>query len=133
MNQGHGNIDYGIADMNNETGQPARTPTNFHSFKIALCGKKKKVRRGKWKGHEGIVKNVFGQNVKFELAAVCKTVTIPLKFLNIPKADLEMANGVVGLDRNRVNTATTGQTGFKNNFMTPAYEPMNQFDDWGDK
>jgi len=118
--------------MNTDNNFTARTPSNFHSFKISLCGKRKKVRRGKWKGHEGIVKNVTGKYASFELAAICKTVKIELSKLNIPKADLEMANGGSGGDRNRGQTGTTVQTGFKNNLMTPAYEPMNQFDEWGD-
>ena len=133
MNQGQDGIGYGIQNMNSEGPYPSRTPNNSHAFKISLCGRKKKVIRGKWKGHEGIVKNVFGNNAKFELAAICKTVSIPLKNLNIPKADLELGNGTFGAERNRGQTGTTVQTGMKNNLMTPAYEPMNQFDDWGDK
>jgi hypothetical protein len=132
MNNGQGNIGYGIQDMNAENSFTARTPSNFHSFKISLCGKKKKVKRGKWKGYEGIIKNVSGTTAKFELSALCKTITIPLKNLNIPKADLEMANGAAGGNRERGQTGTTVQTGFKNGMMTPAYEPMNQFDEWGD-
>ena len=123
---------YGIPDMTADNTFQARTPSNSHSFKISLCGKKKKVRRGKWKGHEGIIKNVFGNNVKFELAAICKTVTIPLKHLNIPQNELDIGAGMFGTDRNRGPTGTSVQTGFRNNMMTPAYEPMNQFDDWGD-
>ena len=132
MNQGQDGMGYGIPEMNVDNPFPVRTPNNSHSFKISLCGKKKKVKRGKWKGHEGIIKNVSGNNAKFELSAVCKTITIPLKHLNIPQAELDIGTGNFGGERNRGQTGTTVQTGFKNNMMTPAYEPMNQFDDWGD-
>jgi transcription elongation factor SPT5 len=132
VNQGQDGMGYGIGDMNMDTPFQPRVPTNSHSFKVSLCGKKKKVRRGKWKGHEGIIKNVFGKNAKFELAAICKTVTIPLEHLDIPKTELEIGTGAFVTDRNRGPTGTSVQTGFKNNMMTPAYEPMNQFDDWGD-
>lgn len=125
-------LGYGIPDAGAEGGLSARTPANFHAFKVSLCGKRKKVRRGKWKGHEGVIKNVFGTNAKFELAAICKTVTIPLKNLNIPKADLEFASGAARTNVGRGQTALTAPTGLKGNLMTPAYEPANQFGGWGE-
>ena len=107
-------------------------PKNAYSFKVSLCGKKKRVKRGKWKGYEGIIKNISGQEAKFELSAICKTITIPLNYLNIPKMDLEIGSGLFNTDRARTQMGATTQSNMKQNMMTPAYEPINQFGDWGE-
>ena len=104
----------------------------MHSFKVSLCGKRKKIIRGKFKGHEGIVKNILGNKVEFELAAICKVIHIPLENLNIPKKDLEMAKGGSNNERGKGMTGITSKSHLRQNLMTPAHEPDNQFNSWGD-
>lgn len=107
-------------------------PKNMHSFKISLCGKRKKVIKGKYKGHEGIVRNILGTKVEFELAAECKVVHLPLNHLNIPAKDLDFNRGIENTERSKAMTGMSSKINMKHNMMTPAYEPDTQFNGWGE-
>lgn len=43
--------------------------------------------QGKWKGYEGVIKQVNETRANFELSAVNKVISIPLKDLNISFKD----------------------------------------------
>lgn len=79
-------------DMDSQNSRFHQKPQNSFNFKVSLCGKKKKIKKGKYKGYEGIIKNVFGDHAKFELSAVCKVISIPLKHLGIDPNQGDMKN-----------------------------------------
>ena len=58
----HNNFDQ---DIDPENGRFPPKPQNSFNFKVSLCGKKKKVKKGKYKGYEGIIKNVFNGTWQF--------------------------------------------------------------------
>ena len=48
-----------------------------------MIGQRKKIVKGEYKGFEGTIKGFTDNNVKFELSAKNKTVTVPFSYLNI--------------------------------------------------
>ena len=108
---------------------PPRPKNNFH-FKVSLCGKRKKIRKGKYKGYEGIIRNVHGDHAKFELSAICKVISIPLKNLGIDPNQGEDADAGFGKPRDFARPDEDAQ-----NMQTPAFDPnqekaADEFDGW---
>lgn len=50
---------------------------------VRLVGQKKKILRGRYKGFEGTIRSLTDTQVKFELSAMSKVVSLPYSDLNI--------------------------------------------------
>ena len=94
---------------------------NIDNLKIALIGQKKRICKGKLKGHEGVIKSISDRVVKFELSAKNKIISIPLEFLNLSadSKNVFASNTDIGSKGHGMKDSYMGYQ----NMKTPAYNP----------
>lgn len=116
-------------EMNN-SGQglpprPQNMRNNPQSMRISLIGQTKKIIKGVYKGYEGIIQSIIGNEVRFELSAERKVVKVPLDYLNINNAEREtIANAAMSHQRTPMFRNPASATFNMYTTGTPAYKPF---------
>lgn len=88
---------------------------------VQLVGQRRKILRGKYKGFEGVIRSLTDTQIKFELSAQNKVVSIPYSDLNIQIEEKEQTHPTL------VNThRTSAYNQFQSpgrNYQTPMHNP----------